>query len=134
MLPAFKLLAKLKFLRGTAFDPFGYTAERKVERALIGEYEALVDELLAGLTADQPRPGRPAGLGARRHQGYGHVKDAHLAKARRKQGELLQQWRNHGAGRSRVDRRRRAARCRPATTPCENSRGCTTAPGADMIA
>ena len=51
MLPAFRLLAKLKCLRGTAFDPFGHTAERKQERALIGEYEALVDELLAGLTA-----------------------------------------------------------------------------------
>ena len=51
MLPAFKLLAKFKFLRGTAFDPFGYTAERKVERALIGEYEVLVGELLATLTA-----------------------------------------------------------------------------------
>ncbi len=34
MLPAFKMLAKLKFLRGTAFDPFGRTAERKVERQL----------------------------------------------------------------------------------------------------
>ena len=50
MLQAFRLLAKLKALRGTAFDPFGYTAERKQERALIREYEGLIDELLGGLT------------------------------------------------------------------------------------
>jgi indolepyruvate ferredoxin oxidoreductase len=49
MLPAFRLLAKLKGLRGTAFDPFGYTAERREERALIREYEGLIDELLGGL-------------------------------------------------------------------------------------
>ena len=94
MLPVFKLLAKFKFLRGTAFDPFGRTAERKVERALIGEYEALVDELLAGLSPSNH------GLAVRLAsvpddiKGYGHVKDAHLVKAQRKQAELLQQWRN----------------------------------------
>ena len=94
MLPVFKLLARFKFLRGTAFDPFGRTTERKVERALIGEYEALVDELLAGLSPSNH------GLAVRLAsvpddiKGYGHVKDAHLVKAQRKQAELLQQWRN----------------------------------------
>ena len=94
MLPAFKLLAKFKFLRGTAFDPFGYTAERKVERALIGEYEVLVGELLATLTATNHDLAVHLASVPDDIKGYGHVKDAHLAKARRKQGELLQQWRN----------------------------------------
>ena len=48
----FKLLAKMKGLRGGAFDIFGYTAERKMERALIDEYFTTVDELLAGLDRD----------------------------------------------------------------------------------
>ena len=40
LLPAFRLLAKFKFLRGTAFDPFGRSAERRTERRLIEDYDA----------------------------------------------------------------------------------------------
>src|SRR5438876_4975002 len=47
----FKLLAKLKFLRGTAFDPFGHSLERKTERALVRDYEAMLEEVLAKLDA-----------------------------------------------------------------------------------
>ncbi|NIR60001.1 MAG: hypothetical protein GWO02_10985, partial [Gammaproteobacteria bacterium] len=43
VLPVFRLLARLKGLRGTGLDPFGWTAERRAERALIGEYEKTVD-------------------------------------------------------------------------------------------
>ncbi len=49
ILPVFRILARLRRLRGTAFDLFGYTAERRMERQLIAEFEALVDELLASL-------------------------------------------------------------------------------------
>ena len=97
MLPAFKVLAKLKVLRGTTLDLFGYTKERKVERALIGEYEALVDELLLGLTpANHALAARLASV-PEDIRGYGHVKDAHLEKAKRKQAELLHQWRTPDA-------------------------------------
>src|SRR4029450_939331 len=99
MLPAFKVLANLKFLRGSAFDPFGYTSERRTERALISEYESLIDELLAALTADNHALAVRLASGADGVKGYGHVKDATLAKARRKQAELLQQWRNQEAPR-----------------------------------
>jgi indolepyruvate ferredoxin oxidoreductase len=94
MLPMFKLLAKLKGLRGTAFDPFGYTAERKLERALIGQYEGLVDELLSGLTAANHALAVKLAAIPDDIRGYGHVKDAHLAKAKRKEADLLAQWRN----------------------------------------
>jgi indolepyruvate ferredoxin oxidoreductase len=94
MLPAFRLLARLKGLRGTAFDPFGYTAERRQERALIREYEALVDELLGGLAADNHSLAVKLASIPDDIRGYGHVKDAHLAKARRKQHDLLFRWRN----------------------------------------
>ena len=51
MLTGFRLLAKLKGLRGTALDIFGRTEERKTERALIGEYRASIEEVIAGLNA-----------------------------------------------------------------------------------
>jgi len=93
MLPAFRLLAKLKGLRGTAFDLFGYTAERREERALIREYEGLIDELLGGLTpANHSLAVKLASI-PDDIRGYGHVKDVHLAKARRKQDDLLALWR-----------------------------------------
>src|ERR1700722_4536429 len=52
MMPAFRLLARLKFLRGTAFDPFGYTSDRKAERQLIADYEAAIPRHITGLRAD----------------------------------------------------------------------------------
>ena len=94
MLPAFRLLAKLKGLRGTAFDPFGRTEERKTERRLIADYEKLVDELLAGLTPQNHALAIKLASIPDEIRGYGHIKDAHLAKARRKEAELLAQWRN----------------------------------------
>jgi len=94
MLPMFRLLAKLKGLRNTAFDLFGYTAERKQERALIGQYESLIEELLGSLApANHPLAVKLASI-PDDIRGYGHVKDAHLAKAKRKQADLLAQWRN----------------------------------------
>ncbi len=94
MLPAFRLLAKLKGLRGTAFDPFGRTEERKTERRLIADYEKLVDELLAGLAPQNHALAIKLAAIPDEIRGYGHIKDAHLAKAKRKEAELLAQWRN----------------------------------------
>jgi indolepyruvate ferredoxin oxidoreductase len=94
MLPMFRLLAKLKGLRGTAFDPFGYTAERKQERALIGQYEGLIDELLSCLTPANHALALKLASVPDDIRGYGHVKDAHLEKAKRKEADLLAQWRN----------------------------------------
>src|SRR5690606_783043 len=52
MMRAFAVLSRLKFLRGTALDPFGKTDERRTERRLITEYEATVRELLSRLTPE----------------------------------------------------------------------------------
>jgi indolepyruvate ferredoxin oxidoreductase len=94
MLPAFKALAKLKVLRGTAFDLFGYTRERKTERALIGEYETLMAELLQSLSSANHALAVKLAAIPDDIKGYGHVKDAHLVKAKQKEAELLNQWRN----------------------------------------
>ena len=90
---AFGLLAKMKGLRGTAFDIFGYTEERRTERALIGEYRAAIDELLAGL--DQGKLALAVEIAKLPEdiRGYGHVKERHLKAARAKWSELMARWR-----------------------------------------
>ncbi|MBI3710867.1 MAG: indolepyruvate ferredoxin oxidoreductase family protein [Proteobacteria bacterium] len=94
MLTAFRVLAQLKFLRGTRLDIFGRTAERQAERRLISEYEALVDELTAKLDANNH--GLAVELAALPEQirGYGHIKDASIAKAKAREAELLACFRN----------------------------------------
>jgi indolepyruvate ferredoxin oxidoreductase len=90
---AFKLLAKLKGLRGTPLDVFGYSEERKAERALIGEYRASVDELLQALSADKLPLAVEIARIPEEIRGYGHVKERHLAAARPKWQGLMAQWR-----------------------------------------
>jgi len=97
MLIVFKLIAKLKFLRGTALDPFGYTAERKAERQLVRDYETLLDELLARLSHDNHY--LAVGLAAipEKIRGFGHIKLRHLAAAKADEAALLEQFRAGGA-------------------------------------
>jgi len=94
MMSAFRMLAKLKFLRGTKLDPFGRNPERKVERQLITDYEKLVAEVLDGLTHDNARIAK-ALLALPEHiRGYGHVKEDHIKKVKAREAELLDQFRN----------------------------------------
>jgi len=86
-------LAPLRFLRGTPFDPFGQTAERRMERRLCREYEQLIEELLAQLdAANLPLAVRLAGWPAE-IRGFGHVKQASVDRARPQMETLLAQWR-----------------------------------------
>lgn len=93
MRAAFRWLAKMKGLRGSALDPFGRTAERRTERALIAEYRAAVDELLAGLNAGNLSLAVEIARIPEEIRGYGHVKERHLAAARAKWARLAAQWR-----------------------------------------
>lgn len=90
---AFKLLAKLKGLRGSALDVFGYTAERRTERKLIEEYFATIDLLLATLDHDNHALAVEIASVPERIRGYGHVKERHLAAAMTRREQLLQAWR-----------------------------------------
>ncbi|MDR5755340.1 indolepyruvate ferredoxin oxidoreductase family protein [Caballeronia sp. LZ035] len=93
MMSAMRVLARLKFLRGTALDPFGRTEERKMERALIGEYEALVRELIDGLTVQKlPLAIELASL-PDAMRGYGHIKENNVKAAKVKWEKLLGRWR-----------------------------------------
>jgi indolepyruvate ferredoxin oxidoreductase len=93
MLPVFRLLAKLKVLRGTPLDPFGRTLERRTERKLIADYEAMLDEIVAKLTAENHH--LAVGLAAipEKIRGFGHVKQRHLAAAKADEAALLEQFR-----------------------------------------
>ena len=93
MLTAFKVLARLKGLRGTALDMFGRTAERRTERALIGEYRASLDEVLAALDADRLAAAVEIARIPELIKGYGHVKERNLKAARVQWQALMQQWR-----------------------------------------
>ena len=93
MLPAFRVLAKLRFLRGSALDVFGYTEERRTERQLIRDYERAVDELLAKLTPDNHALAVQIATIPEEIRGYGHVKARHLAAAKAKEARLLEAWR-----------------------------------------
>jgi indolepyruvate ferredoxin oxidoreductase len=94
MLRAFGLLAALKGLRGTPFDIFGYTAERRRERQLIADYEAVIAELLAGLTPENHELAIAIAAIPEHIRGYGHVKDAHLEKAKAEEAALLRAFRD----------------------------------------
>ncbi len=94
MFSAFKLLARLKFLRGGKLDLFGYTAERRGERQLIADYLATVDTLLQRLDNDNVGLAAQIASIPEHIRGYGHVKDAHLREAKAREAALLAQWRN----------------------------------------
>jgi indolepyruvate ferredoxin oxidoreductase len=93
-LGGFKLLARLKFLRGTPFDPFGHTRERHIERQLVADYEALLVQLIAKLTPENYAIA--VGLAAipEKIRGYGHVKMQHLTAAKADEAALLEQFRS----------------------------------------
>jgi indolepyruvate ferredoxin oxidoreductase len=90
---AFGWLAKMRGLRGTAFDPFGRTEERKMERALIGEYRACIEELLRTLKPENRQLAAEIARLPEDIRGYGHVKERHVAAARTKWAALMQRWR-----------------------------------------
>ncbi len=89
MMAAFRILAKLKALRGTALDVFGHTEERKTERRLIVEYQSTVAELLKRLDRDNHKLAVEIASIPEHIRGFGHVKQRHLAEAKKKEAGLL---------------------------------------------
>ncbi len=116
MLTAFGVLARFRFLRGTAFDPFGRSEERRAERALIVRYERLVEELLEGLGAaatrgaarDDVEIAQRIALAVElasipeRIRGFGPVKRRHLDDASLEWEQLLARWRGELPARSKA--------------------------------
>ena len=94
MTPVFGLLAKLRFLRGTPFDPFGRSQERRTERQLIVDYENTIAELLADLDNGNHALAVQIASIPEQIRGYGYVKDRHIEGAKACEGELLESWRS----------------------------------------
>jgi indolepyruvate ferredoxin oxidoreductase len=90
LLTAFKLLAPFKFLRGTPADLFGYGAERRLERRLIADYEAMLDAILPALRPDTLAPAAEIARLPEGIRGYGPIKQRSAAEARQRQKELMQ--------------------------------------------
>jgi indolepyruvate ferredoxin oxidoreductase len=93
MMTGFRWLARAKGLRGTALDVFGYSQERKVERALIGEYETVISEIMETLSPDNHDLAVEIAAIPERIRGYGHVKQRHLDEAKNAEAALLADYR-----------------------------------------
>lgn len=91
--PALMILRQFRFLRGTPFDPFGHTGERKAERALITEYEATIAEIAAALDAARLKTAIAIAEAPALVKGYGHVKEANMARYAERRRALIEEWR-----------------------------------------
>ncbi len=98
ILKAFRILAGLKGLRGTVFDPFGHTKERRMERRLITDYEQMLEELLPALSAANYDAAVALAELPEDVRGFGHVKEAGVRRMRERMKRCLAQF--HGAERT----------------------------------
>ena len=89
MMSAFRILARMKRLRGTSLDVFGRTAERRMERKLISDYTALIERLIASPQQANSATALELASLPEQMRGFGHVKEANVAKARAREAELL---------------------------------------------
>jgi indolepyruvate ferredoxin oxidoreductase len=94
MLPMFRLLASLRKLRGTRLDIFGYTEERRMERRLIGEYEATVQKVLVTLGQDNHAMAVQIASLPESMRGFGHVKEKNVKAAKERERTLLAAYTN----------------------------------------
>jgi indolepyruvate ferredoxin oxidoreductase len=86
----------MRFLRGTAFDIFGWTDERKMERQLIEDYRLLVEEILDSVTESNFEIAKRLLSLPEEIKGFGHVKEANVIQVRASWQELLHQYRTAG--------------------------------------
>lgn len=94
IMPIFRLLARLRFLRGSSLDPFSYSAERKMERQLIADYRSLVEQLLTGLCWDNYQQAVELASLPERIRGFGNVKAKNLELTKLRERTLLAGYRS----------------------------------------
>jgi indolepyruvate ferredoxin oxidoreductase len=93
MLSVFRLLARLRRLRGTPFDLFAHSAERRTERRLVGEYESVLDEIALRLSPANHAVAVAVAALPLEIRGFGHVKEANLARAKARESVLIGDFR-----------------------------------------
>jgi indolepyruvate ferredoxin oxidoreductase len=89
MLGAFKLLARLRRWRGTPFDIFGYTQERRMERQLIVDYAAMIGELASVLSPDNHALAVEIACLPEQIRGFGPIKQCNVERVKAREAELL---------------------------------------------
>jgi indolepyruvate ferredoxin oxidoreductase len=94
MLPIFRLLAKGKRLRGTAWDLFGYTHERRLERQMIADYERLLDEIAERLSPATHHTAIALASLPLEIKGFGHIKERNYKLAKGREATLLAELRS----------------------------------------
>ena len=94
MLPVFRLLAKGKRLRGTAWDVFGYTHERRLERQMIANYEKLLDEIVTRLSPATHHTAVALASLPLEVRGFGHIKERNYKLAKGREITLLAELRS----------------------------------------
>jgi indolepyruvate ferredoxin oxidoreductase len=93
IMPVFRMLAGLKGLRGTRFDIFSYSAERKLERELVVGYEGLLEEITRRLSPERHETAIALASLPEKIRGFGPVKLASIEAAREREAELLEKLR-----------------------------------------
>ncbi len=88
MLRAMRTLARMRRLRGTAFDPFGRTEERRMERALVADFEVVLADIASLLRADNVVVATALAGAPEEMRGFGHVKARNVAVARMRMAQL----------------------------------------------
>jgi indolepyruvate ferredoxin oxidoreductase len=96
MMTGFRLLARMKRLRGTRFDPFGRTAERRAERRLIADYRRRIESLLPGLNPGNLDTAVAIAALPATIRGFGPVKEAAMTAARAREAELAAEFESGG--------------------------------------
>ncbi len=93
VIPLFRILAKLRFVRGTLLDVFGRTAERRMDRELLSQYQDRIAQLLVTMeaTRDPSQYDTAVAIASLPEQirGYGHVRERHVQASRLREAELL---------------------------------------------
>jgi indolepyruvate ferredoxin oxidoreductase len=97
LIHGFRALAAARFLRGTPFDPFGYSQERRQERRLIADYEDFCEEAIGGLSPANYSIALALAALPERIRGYGHVKGRAVAAAAAEREKLFALWRSPGS-------------------------------------
>ncbi|NKD84981.1 indolepyruvate ferredoxin oxidoreductase family protein [Haematospirillum jordaniae] len=93
VLPVMRILARIRTIRGSCIDPFGYTAERKMQRQLITDFQALLSEIALNLDIENLDTAVKLASLPLTMRGYGHVLEDNVRKAYQKQDQLLTEFR-----------------------------------------
>jgi indolepyruvate ferredoxin oxidoreductase len=89
----FRLLRRLKGLRGTRFDPFGRTAERRMERKVLADYEVLLEEIAATLTPENHQLAVQLAELPENIRGFGHIKWRNVGQTEDEKARLIERFR-----------------------------------------